>query len=285
MKKAKLILLTVALTMLFSSLITYAAIQPSYQTNWDQSANATVEATGTGVPPENTASLAQARNLARRAAIVDAYRNLLEATQSIQVDSETTLQNLMIQNDTVKTKVSGMIQGAKIIREAPQADGSYQVTISLPLYGGTNSIAAIALPQVQPATLQPFPQPYAPNVMSNQTTPQYTGIIIDARGFDLQSTFSPAIYDETGRAIYGTNFINPDFAITYGMADYAPNQDLVDEALNGHSRAGTLPIVVKAISLKGNNCNIIISKADADQILVDNQANGFLQKCSVVFLK
>lgn len=42
-----------------------------------------------------------------------------------------------------------MIQGAKIIRETPQSDGSYQVTISVSLCGAINSITSIALPQLQ----------------------------------------------------------------------------------------------------------------------------------------
>lgn len=48
------------------------------QINWE---NDTVEAIGTGVPPANAKNPAQAKGLARRAAIVDAQRNLLESVK------------------------------------------------------------------------------------------------------------------------------------------------------------------------------------------------------------
>lgn len=284
MIKVKAILSVLLVTFLLGIGMAHAET-PNSQISWGQGSNAAVEATGIGMPPQNATSVAQAHALARRAAIVDAYRNLLEATQSIQVNADTTVQNLMVQDDTIKTKVSGMIQGARIIREMPQPDGSYQVTMSLPLYGGTNSVAGIALPIVEANVVpQNIPAPTTTPAAS-QSMPQYTGLIVDARGLDLQPTFSPALYDENGRAIYGTSFIDANFAINSGMVDYAPTQELVDQAISGHSRAGALPLVVKAVGIKGNNCNLIISKADAEIILYANQGNGFLQKCAVVFLK
>ena len=64
-----------------------------------------IEAIGIGLPPDNTSSV-RAATLARRAAIVDAQRTLAEAIQGVRVDSETTMQDLSIASDTVKTQVS-----------------------------------------------------------------------------------------------------------------------------------------------------------------------------------
>jgi hypothetical protein len=251
--------------------------------NW-QGANSAIEANGYGLPPQNTVSSAQAKLLARRAAIVDAYRNLLELTQTISVDADTTMKNLMVADDTVRTKVSGIIQGAKVTNEQYNSDGSYQVTVSIGLYGSDNSIASIALPKVQPSSIQSFPVPSA-NIAIPTNSPNYTGIIVDARGLGLEPTFSPAIYDQTGRAIYGTKFIDPNFAVKYGMVDYAINPEFVEAAESGHSRAGNSPIIVKAIALQGNNHSVVISTEDADKILIANQSTGFLKNYAVVFYK
>ena len=89
--------------------------------------------TGTGLPPAIPGPRRTA--LARRAAFVDAYRYLAEAVQGVQVDADTVMQDLVIKNDTVRIQVSTLIKGAKIVREHENADGSYSVTMTLPLYG------------------------------------------------------------------------------------------------------------------------------------------------------
>ena len=113
----------------------------------------------------------------------------------------------------------------------------------------------------------------------------YTGVIIDGRGLELETTFSPAIYDQTGRAIYGTTAIDSKFAAEYGMVEYAPSPEDVKIAENGHSRAGMHPIIVKAIAVKGNNHNAVISTEDAEKIITANQSAGFLKNYAVVFYK
>ncbi|MBR5909725.1 MAG: LPP20 family lipoprotein, partial [Schwartzia sp.] len=99
-----------------------------------------VEADGFGLPPAYAVSEAQARLMARRAAIADAQRNLAEQIAGVQVDSETTVQNLQVSSDVVKTRVSALLKGAKIISESAE-DGAYHVVMALPLYGVNNSLA------------------------------------------------------------------------------------------------------------------------------------------------
>jgi hypothetical protein len=127
------------------------------------------------------------------------------------------------------------------------------------------------------------------NITSKIVTPEpathsFTGLIVDARSLGLETTFAPVIYDETGKPVYGIKEIDTNLAMTQGMVDYAPTSDLVQEAQNGKSRAGTQPIIIKAIGLKDNNHNIIISTTDAEKILTANQSINFLNKCAVVVL-
>lgn len=127
------------------------------------------------------------------------------------------------------------------------------------------------------------------NITSTIVTPEpathsFTGLIVDARSLGLQTTFAPVIYDETGKPVYGIKELDTSLAMTQGMVDYAPTPDLVQEAQNGKSRAGTQPIIIKAIGLKDNNHNLIISATDAEKILTANQSINFLNKCAVVVL-
>ena len=92
--------------------------------NWEKGAEADVEAWGVGLPPENV-SAARGTALARRAAVVDAYRQLAEIIKGVQVDAETTMRDLAIESDIVNTKISALVKGARIVEETANDDGSY----------------------------------------------------------------------------------------------------------------------------------------------------------------
>lgn len=264
-------------------------VQQKGAINWDKGAESDVTATGIGLPPENAG--ARGTPLARRAAIVDAYRNLAETIQGVQVDSDTVMQDLVIQSDTVRAKVSSLVKGARIIEEGTNADGSYFVKMSVPLYGVSNSVAAVAIPELgTPAAPEPLPEVgdtgLTKSEVSEIQSAAYTGVIINAAGLGLEATFSPVIYDVNGRGIYGMRNINPDLAISKGMVEYATN---LEKAV-ANSRAGANPLVLNAVAVKAgknsaNKVNVVVSVEDGDKILLANEKSGMLQNCAVVFVK
>ena len=93
-----------------------------------------LEAMGMGIPPENTISQGQAMALAKRAAIVDAYRQLGEKMYGIRLNAQDTIKDMVVQSSTVKTKVHALIRNAEI-GESIWKDGVMQVGIQLKLDG------------------------------------------------------------------------------------------------------------------------------------------------------
>ena len=256
--------------------------------NWAKGAEADVEAWGVGLPPENVPA-ARGTALARRAAIVDAYRQLAETIKGVQVDSETTMLDLAIENDVVSTKISALVKGARIVEETANDDGSYNVRMTIPLYG-VKSVAAVAIPEankdILPQETPEISEDYTPASEVKAQAASYTGVIVDAIGLGLEGTFSPVIYDVNGRAIYGMRNIDKDFAISNGMVEYY--NDLQTATVN--SRAGSNPLVVKAVSVRGggnsvNPVNVVVSVEDGDKILYANEKSGMLENKAVAFVK
>lgn len=263
---------------------------PKGVVNWQKGSETDVQALGTGFGPEGMPA-GRARAMARRAAVVDAQRNLLETIQGVQLDSDTLMKDLVIASDEVRTKVSGLIKGARIISEKANEDGSYEVVMAVPMYGVSGSIAAAVVPELNKEVApQAFPAVEAPVIPQEEVKAvqsiTYTGVVVDATGLGLEPTFSPAIFDENGRAIYGMRNIDKDFAISQGMVEYSG--DLQQATVN--TRAGANPLVVKALAVKGgansvNPVNVVISVEDGDKILLANEVSGMLSKCAVVFVK
>ncbi len=229
-----------------------------------------ITATGTGIAPPDAGSPGQAKIMARIAAKVDAQRQLVEVIKGVQVSAETTVEQMMVTSDTVTTKVSGMLRGAQIVAERELPDGEYEVTMQVPMFGSSGLAEAVF---ERPAGVVPFPVP----ATAVRTDGEYTGLVVDCRGLGLNPVMSPVILNSAGTKIYGHQNLDYDLVIRDGMASYASD-------MNGASRAGNNPLVVRAERLSGNNSNPVIGVTDADKVLSANASNGFLSRTAVVFL-
>lgn len=95
-----------------------------------------LSAVGMGVAPENTISPSQALALAKRAAIIDAYRQIGEKMYGIKINGKDTVKDMILTNSVVKAQVDALIKNADIV-ETIYKDGLCQVTMELKLDGRT----------------------------------------------------------------------------------------------------------------------------------------------------
>lgn len=153
----------------------------SGQINWTVGE---VTATGIGAPPSMPVNAAQARAMAERAAFVVALRNLLETVKGVRVDSETVVENFMVTSDVIKTRVSGIVRGARVLKTHYLSDGSVEVLVGMSMKGalldtivpetfgrpsfGETPLKITPAPQ-RPPDLKPtpaLPQPAKPQIPS-----------------------------------------------------------------------------------------------------------------------
>lgn len=311
--------LFMACLMAMTLMVVSAASAFAAGTGMDWSGDSKITVQGTGVAPTYAVNAVQARMLARRAAVVDAYRQLAEMVKGVNVDSETTVENMMVTSDVTKTKVTALIQGARVVSEQAIDGGGYAVTMEMSVFGASNSLATAVLPtntvptsfpapdasvpastpssvqvnvQVTPGTTtQQTPATTLPSVMvpshqgssavaapAGQAIGGYTGLIVDCRGLGLKPVMSPVIKNANGEPIYGYKNLDSATVIANGMASYTTD-------LSKATRAGSKPLVVKAIGLDNHNGNPILSVADANRVLIENGATGFLDRTNVVFVR
>ncbi|MCH1516631.1 MAG: LPP20 family lipoprotein [Alphaproteobacteria bacterium] len=76
-------------------------------------------------------SQAQKRLMAIRSARMAAMRDMAEQIHGLQVDSSTTVIDLMVQNDTFRGVVSGTIRGARTVRINPTGSETYEVVLEI----------------------------------------------------------------------------------------------------------------------------------------------------------
>lgn len=249
-----------------------------------------VTAIGQGAAPPNAANAVQARAMAERAAVVVAYRNLLEVVQGVRVDSATLVENMVLSSDVIKSQVSGFVKGAQVIKKETAPDGLVEVTVAMRLNGDFSNLV---LPKARPAppiaaqalagggrafTEQPrSPVPVEPGGAVASTA--YTGLIVDARGVGVRPAMAPKIRNEEGREVYGSAYVGREYAVEQGMMGYI--KDL--PAAQSNPRVTERPFVVKALKADGpNKTDLVISNADAHTLHGMKDNLTFLEKARVM---
>lgn len=204
-----------------------------------------IEAKGMAVPPENAKTEAQGKLLARRGAIVDGQRRLLEIIEGVRVKGKTTMVNMMAQ-DVVRQSVEGFVKGAEIVSEKwhPEEE-MYELTMR------------IGFPRLRTTVYDQQKEEFAPD--QEPVESPYTGLIIDARGTSLTPQMVFQIIDRNGKLIYGQAqaFYQP--AVDSGMVEYDGS---LQEAKDS-PRVGSNPMVVEAVGVGGEfNTKVVVSVND-----------------------
>jgi hypothetical protein len=237
-----------------------------------------IESVGTGAPPEQYYGKPQARPMALRAAQVDAYRNLLEVVQGVQIDSKTTVKDFVVESDVINAAVNGMVKGAQIVKKEYLSDGTVEVTVRMPLSG----VAKTVIPQAIADDKKEDMKDHKPLPFSKKRAPKdevYTGLVIDGRGLQGRPAMSPKIFDENGAEVFGTLIVKKDYALQQGICGYA--RDLT--AAQSNARVTNSPLTVKAVRAQGAGMSeFVISTDDANKIRSAKENLNFLQKCRVM---
>jgi hypothetical protein len=262
--------------------------------NWSEGV---MMATGIGAPPEKYYGKPQARPMALRAAQLDAYRNLLEVTEGVRINSTTVVKDAMVESDMIRSQVNGMVKGSRVVKKEYLSDGTVEVTIAMSIRGG---FAQLILPEdikpvpeirtippsppapPVPEEVTPPPTPAVPEATTPAVAPAvYTGLVVDARGLGARPAMSPKIMDERGQEVYGSAYVSREYAVQQGMAGYA--KDMTASQTN--PRVTDQPLTVKGLKTEGpGQSNLVISNADADKIRGASENLSFLKQCRVMIV-
>lgn len=233
--------------------------------NWSDQV---IRAVGSGAPNPDAPNIAAARLGAERAAKTDAMRNALEAVKGVRIDSQTVVENAMTQNDEIRTRVQGLIKGARVINTRYLSDGAIEVTVEIPLSG---ALSQTLLAQSAFGT-QPVPK---------TGNPVYTGVVFDCRGLHVRPALAPKVIDEDGREVYGSAFVSKEWATKYGVAGYIKNL----EAALKNDRVAPNPLIIKALKVTGpGSTDLVISNADAQGLRDMSRNLSFLEQCRVLIV-
>lgn len=224
------------------------------------------------------------REYIEKKAVENAIQNLIEESLFLRVDGGKRLSDFTENNIELKEKIREQIKTTvnHLHYRIFTMRGVLQVTSAVK-YKGAGSILNVVYPyliEAETSTLPPeaLTSPY-PTIESEniEIYGNYTGLIIDARGFKIEPAINPLILDEKGNQLLGglatfdIKLLNKD-----GKVDYFSAPKLAQ----GDARTGKNPLYIKAIKAD-RNCYPIVSAADGYRILEEDKKTGFLNKLAV----
>ncbi|MBQ3395513.1 MAG: hypothetical protein IJG34_06160 [Synergistaceae bacterium] len=233
--------------------------------NWS---DGSIRAKGMGIVPPDKKG-AQGKALARRAAIADLQRNLLETVQGVQIDAKTQVKDF-IATDVINTAVKGTIRGVEIVEESFDNE-AYIVSGQIRQEKIAPALAEII------KRVKFSKKPAEPK----RKTGKFTGLIIDATGLaELQQQKLMRIVDEKGVPVYGTEFADKNIQAQKGLCAYF---DRIVFESNEQERVGNNPLTIKAQRLSNENAYIVIPNWAADEIR--RNAIDFRKECRVIVVR
>lgn len=117
--------------------------------------------------------------------------------------------------------------------------------------------------------------------LEEDSTVAYTGVLIDARGIDVNPALFPKIVTEDGRTVYSPEFFLPAYAAERGAVGYYDN---IVSALTD-DRLGALPLRINAIRSYGkNSTNLVIANLDARTLHGSANNLKLLNRCRVIIV-
>ena len=249
--------------------------------------NGWITATGIGGISPLAQNPGMARGMAVRAAKIDAMRNLLETVLALTVTSETAVRGAAVENDVIKTKVEGMVKGARIrdINEDGRHDTNdfrylSDTSIEIEMEIHMSGISSIVLPPAGYAEAQAGVAPPSAGT-SAPISGSTTGLIIDARGVGARPAMSPKIVDQNGGVVYGPSSFTRDYAIKFGVAGYS--KDI--ETAKSDPRVVGNPLIVRGIGVQGSNgTDIVVANGDAATIRRAESSGKILSSCKVMII-
>jgi hypothetical protein len=262
--------------------LSVAADEAKAEIDWKKGV---ISVVGEGAAPES-GNAAKKRLMAKRAAMVDGYRKLAEAIHGVRVTSETTVKNFETQDDDIRTEVSGLVKGARVVEDNITDDGGYEVRMEIPMFGENGLAGAVLM-----SSLNTHKQKLKPaDVVSIETegapvtpaTEVYTGLIVDARNLGAQPAMAPTLQDEDSNEIYVANLpFNEEDIVNQGVASYARNLEEAKKL----PRVGDKPLMLRAKRVKGPfHADIVFAKENAKRLVDAAKAGGFLNDLAVVIV-
>lgn len=208
-----------------------------------------ISATGQGFPPAQEHVTERGRRMARRAAMLDARRNLVEVFSNVRVDSQTLVRDFVVTEDVAMNRLTGVLD--KTLEEEMQDLPGGGILVRLSARLSAPLLQALEERGYSPSGTQAA---HADEDARPQNTPRFSSVLLDARGLGFTPSLRPVAYGPRGEA----PLLLPRQTPSYFRS--------MDAALASEA-AGEAPLVLRPKGLHPGRSGDVLLGEDAARLL------------------
>jgi len=208
----------------------------------------------------------------------DANRHIIDILKQLIINNSLSVGEYASKNDVIMAGIEKTARDAVIKKQFYTSALSVEIIIETNMFGG---FLQLVLPEkIKQISQINFDKSGEESRKQGQNL--YTGLIIDARKFEVEPVLNPVITSEQGHDIYSSTFISREFAVQNGVCKYYRN---LEQALKD-DRIGSHPLVLKGLRSAGEqNTAIIISMSDYHILEKVTERHKFLKECRLIIVK
>lgn len=232
----------------------------------------------------------RSKALAVRQGGVESRKKLLDMVFSMPLDSRRKVSSIIKNNFKFLNSLRGYVQNS-LLDTAADVSGTVVVSASLNLRNGLSSIIippSLSFQTGIPPTISGERGETGAELQALESEENgyidntvYSGVVIDARGFDCRPVLLPLIYDGRGVGVYGPFAVSRESVLKYGLVAYM----IEEKSENLRSRVGNFPLRIKALNTHGpSRSNFVLSLDDAAKVRAVLKRKIVSENCSVVIL-
>jgi hypothetical protein len=241
-----------------------------------------VWARGAGVLDPGNSNRDLAWQMAERAATVVAQRNLLEIVKDVRVDSDTRVQDLMAEHDSVYRGIEAVVKGARQRSPAryDSLGGTVEVELECDLYGEGGVESALApQPAAGPQSRGPAAGGLSP--AAREFLRRYSALVLDGGNTGLKPALFPKLYDDSGVLLLDPRELAYAGATGAHAVQYLGTLDPVLARPDFGQ-----PMVLRVREIRGKlGTDIVLVRADADMLREMKDGLVFLLNTGRVLVK
>jgi len=218
----------------------------------------------------------------------------LQALKSAFYDRDWTVGSYLSSHLLVQRRLERMNLVSQRLGTKYLSDGTVSTEYEFPLTGAVlgmmlpvRSVPRLLGRTACPCCGQPWPEgkepPAGVKLVPYETggAPEYTGVLIDAKGLESRPALFPRVVTESGDEVFGPDFAIPEQMAQSGLVGYFDDRAQAMTA----GRIGPDPLIVRALGVAGTNaCDLVVSHADAARIHGSKASLELLSRCHVGFL-
>jgi len=217
----------------------------------------------------------------RRQALMNGRRHLYAALKSVRINNSLTVRDLVVKDRVLREQLKGRVNNSVVLDRTFVPGERMRLRVEMKLWGALSKMLIPDSVWYEKSSDVSSKALDRQEMQGSEETERHTGLIVDARGLNVEPSLVCRVYGPKERLLYGPGIVRPSIAIGRGMAGYMRERDSAVRA----SRTGADPLILRARERAASKgCEITVSAEDSEALLPSPESIGFLRQGKVILL-